>query len=933
MLEPEKSTMTIRFTLLSSYALVVSLIMINTCFAASSEEYVNSANEHIKKGDLRSAVIELKNALQKDGKNAKARVLLGETYLKLGDGASAEKELDRAKRLGENTHLVQVYLGRAYLLQGKADELLDNIKDNEKYTNKVRAEILTLNAQAYLIKRDREKAKQFYQNAIKMDPDSVNGHLGLARLEVLDRKLDQAEVLVISVIKKNEKSDEAWAVYGEIARLSGNQKLALERFNKALSLEPNNVAAKLGKVSASIALNDLETAINTSGEILKLIPNHPNANFLLAVAQFRKKDLDSAEESLNKVFKVVPSDIPSLQLMGVIHFSKGKYEQAGQAFTRVLAAIPSNIYATKLLAASRLKTNQPKQAIELLAPYEKNSNDAQLLSILGSAYLQNRENDKGMGLLEKALELDPNAAGIQTQLAMAQLMAGDNTKAIERLESAVELSPDLTQAETMLVLAQMKNRNYSKAVEAAKSLQVKNPNSPVPLNLIGASYLGLKDRQQARKQFEAALKLDPKFSAAAINLAKMDEQDGSIEKAIEKYNTVLKNSPGHMEALLNMARIAESQGRNEDAIRYVEKANDLNPGSILPALNLIQYYLGQKNTLKALSIARTLKDNVPDNYIVLKSLAMAQAANKEYSNALSTFQSMEKLQPDSPETHFLMAKVYFETGDDSAARKSIEKSLKLKSDYLPGQLMMIDMELKANHQEAAIKLARQIQKQSPKSHIGYQAEGDIYLKTRDYPKAIDKYKAALKKFENSELVARLSTAYDASGKNKENSKLLEGWVVKNPLDNKIILLLASHYQKINNKDNAIKYYLKSLEISPKNIVALNNVAWIYQQIKNPKAIEYAERAYDIAPDNPAIADTYGWLLVNEGDANKGLNILQQAVVQAPHMQEIHYHLAFGMFKTGRKNEARTELERLLKKGDDFPNADQAKSLLKQIKGG
>ena len=44
-----------------------------------------------------------------------------------------------------------------------------------------------------------------------------------------------------------------------------------------------------------------------------------------------------------------------------------------------------------------------------------------------------------------------------------------------------------------------------------------------------------------------------------------------------------------------------------------------------------------------------------------------------------------------------------------------------------------------------------------------------------------------------------------------------------------------------------------------NSVALNNLAVIYQQQKDPRALGLATRAGTAAPGQPLIADTYGWL--------------------------------------------------------------------------
>ena len=54
-----------------------------------------------------------------------------------------------------------------------------------------------------------------------------------------------------------------------------------------------------------------------------------------------------------------------------------------------------------------------------------------------------------------------------------------------------------------------------------------------------------------------------------------------------------------------------------------------------------------------------------------------------------------------------------------------------------------------------------------------------------------------------------------------------------------------------------------VEIEPDNIVTLNNLAWALNELGDPKAIEYAERASNLAPYAPSVMDTQGWILVRQ----------------------------------------------------------------------
>lgn len=103
------------------------------------------------------------------------------------------------------------------------------------------------------------------------------------------------------------------------------------------------------------------------------------------------------------------------------------------------------------------------------------------------------------------------------------------------------------------------------------------------------------------------------------------------------------------------------------------------------------------------------------------------------------------------------------------------------------------------------------------------------------------------------------------------------------------------------------------KISPDNPMVLNNLAWAANQVKDPKALEYAERALSLAPDNAAILDTLGVIQIDHGQADKGLANLQRAVSLAPDLAQLRLSLARSYAKLGRKDDARKELDMLMPK--------------------
>jgi Tfp pilus assembly protein PilF len=192
------------------------------------------------------------------------------------------------------------------------------------------------------------------------------------------------------------------------------------------------------------------------------------------------------------------------------------------------------------------------------------------------------------------------------------------------------------------------------------------------------------------------------------------------------------------------------------------------------------------------------------------------------------------------------------------------------------------------------------------------------------------YEHALVLNKDPSLMIKLHASLSQAGKSKEANVRLLQWVKERPDDASARMYLAGVYLADGQMKSAIEQYRIILRQSPDYVPALNNLATAYQQEKDPLALEYAEKAYKLAPDSPAILDTLGWILVEQGNVTRGLPLLQKATSLAPDMVEIRYHLALGLIKAGDKAKARRELEQLLATGKNFRHIDEVETLLKQM---
>jgi Flp pilus assembly protein TadD len=153
------------------------------------------------------------------------------------------------------------------------------------------------------------------------------------------------------------------------------------------------------------------------------------------------------------------------------------------------------------------------------------------------------------------------------------------------------------------------------------------------------------------------------------------------------------------------------------------------------------------------------------------------------------------------------------------------------------------------------------------------------------------------------------------------------WAKEHPKDATLEAFVGQ--QSLARKDyrGAITHYQAAIKLEPDNAVILNNLAWALAETGDPKAREYAAKAYRQAPFNPNVMDTLGWAEVQTGDAKKGVELLRSAINLAPGNAEIRLHLAKGLIKTGDKAEAKKALEPLAKLDPAAPARVEADKLL------
>lgn len=910
---------------------IVLMVGLSACSKAqTTEKLLSEAKQYQQKGDNKAAVIQLKNLLQKDPNNKDARYLLGAIYNQSGDPASAEKELRKAVSLGIDQATALPGLAKAMLMQGQFQKLLDETATDPR--SKTDADLASLRGNAFMALGKKIEANEAFQFALKSSADFPEALIGLAKLAIIERDIESANRYANLATEKNPKHADAWLLKGDLLRGQGKRDEALAAYDKTIKISPNNSSAYLVKANVEIETKKFVEAKRDIDAAKKLGTNQVQAFYTQALLDYSQNKYPAALESIQQVEKNAPGFMPGVLLSGAIQFALGSNAQAEQYLKRYLEDNPNNIYAQKLMVGVLLKSGQTDRAIAQLEPLLKPEiADSQLYALAGETYIQIKNFTKATEYFEKASTLVPKSAEYHTALGMSKLGQGDDERAIVELGKAVDLDTTSTKAGILLVMTHMRLKELDKALEAAKVVEKDHPDNPLIQNLKGGIYLSKNELPNARASFEKAITLQPTYFPAVANLAQMDLKDNKPEDAKKRFETVLEKDKKNVQAMSALANLAVVKGNNEEAKTWLEKANSEQPNSLeLTHLLALQYArMGDKQ--KGLVLAKKAQTLNPKVAGFVELLAQIQMSLGDKAGALDSYIKNAAMLPESPSAQFKVAATYIVMENEPAAIDALKKTLRMDSKYRDALFGLSTLLAKKGNFDEALALCRQVQKQDEKSPLGFVQEGDILLAQKKIPLALQSYEKALKLGKSGQLMTKIHRTLILDGKAKDADTRIIQWLKENPLDNNARMYFAMYNLTTQkNKPAGIEQLQIILKNDPNNLMVLNNLAWTLSETKDPKSLEYAEKASKLSPDNPEIMDTLGWILIDQGNTSRGLPLIQKAIAQMPDSLDVRYHLAVGLMKSGSKALAKKEFEQILASGKEFEKKEDVKTLLKQL---
>jgi putative PEP-CTERM system TPR-repeat lipoprotein len=532
-----------------------------------------------------------------------------------------------------------------------------------------------------------------------------------------------------------------------------------------------------------------------------------------------------------------------------------------------------------------------------------------------------------------ALDHQQNNFGNLDQLAPK---AGEQGGLNSGLESLRQAELNNKKANYLEVIDLLKQNKIDDADKKIAELLKKNPDEPEYYNLQALLETLKKDTVAAQQSYDKAIKLDPKNILALLGSSKLALDAGQLDKAKDFANTALAINDKAINTYLLLADIAYKQKDNAEAEKVLLTAQSKVKGDIKTEIEVIKslgkLYSIQKQPEKILSLCEDLDKRYPDNALALNLLAQAQIVNDKKPLAEQTLQKLINQNKQDIDNRILLARLLSEHPDKEKETLALLDETALIAPDKPEALVFKAAYLiKLKRTPEALQLAEKIDKQFPKLILGKLLKGDVYLADKQLDKAIEQYQQAYKIQPNERVLFTLADLMIAQKKQPEAIKLLNDALEKDKKNLNIHFKLATTYQQQNDLKQAEAHYDAMLTEQSDNVIALNNLALLYFQKNDPRALALAKRAYEKAPESPAILDTYGYILIKQGQVKEGLPLLEKAATLAPKAGDIQFHLAEAYVANNNTPKAITLLEPLVKAEQDFAEKKAAVSLLDKLK--
>ena len=450
---------------------------------------------------------------------------------------------------------------------------------------------------------------------------------------------------------------------------------------------------------------------------------------------------------------------------------------------------------------------------------------------------------------------------------------GFKSKSISLAKIWLEIEPDNDTALLFLINRQLESDLIIAAKKNLKLLISRNEGESDEILYSIYPYLSDENVENLEVLISSFTKIYKKSALVKYLYSSVLLENGKVGEAIRQAELSSKLSPIWEKPKLLLARALLLSGKNEEAVSYLAHmiGDQINPSSD-SRLELALAYMSSDRLDDALGQVSQILLERNSEYSALRLMAIINFRLEHYDSASKDFNELLEKDMFRMDSLFYLARI-------SEQKSNFSDALKYYSMVTSGvntvysQRKVVSLLLSMNQVSEAKNHLKDFGQKHPKyMNEMLQIESNLYSE-------LDEYEEALVLSEKLVLYYPKNTGYQL----KRANLLLE----------------------LDRKNEALEAYSTIVKNSPRDPNALNAYGYVLTNYSNnyKKAYKLIKKAIKLDPDNPAIIDSYGWILYRMGKYEEAEEELNRAY-QLYKDPEIAFHLIKVLLKTNKKERAK-----------------------------
>ena len=422
--------------------------------------------------------------------------------------------------------------------------------------------------------------------------------------------------------------------------------------------------------------------------------------------------------------------------------------------------------------------------------------------------------------------------------------------------------------------------NYSMAILELQDALKLDPTAGSIHVSMAESYWKLGKIVRAEEHLNSAIQLDPNDVEARKMLVEhyiMRHQFDDAEKQLLELQRIEPENAIH---IISLAELAAAQMQWVQSITLLEKAYEIEPSMIFELEKAAEIALRSNNIQMAKKVYEKLVKIDERNIEYLSAFADLIIMENQYDEAARIIEKIMDVEGVSKERLFQSGIIFYQKRQFQTSLNYFTKANDLDGNDLDVIHFIATVYLEMDNPIKAQEYALNLQELDSSDSRGYISHALSELNQENYGKAITVLSAVADRFKKEYAIQYLLGNAHYQKTEYEKALIYLNRALKlSPKSRNVIHVMAIINDSMKQWSQSDSLYERLISSDSSDAQAYNNYAYslVERDEKLDLALKYSQRAIDIAPNNAAYLDTYGWILFKLGKNNEALNYIRNSI--------------------------------------------------------